>query len=551
MVGFLRLFTLFLCALLLVPPSKAQQQGEERPSRQQGAAVEERPNILFAIADDASYPHMGAYGTSWVQTPAFDRVAREGLLFNRAYTPNAKCAPSRAAILTGRNSWQLGAAANHWPYWPNTFSSYVEALGAHGYFAGHTGKGWAPGIAEEKGQRRYLSGRPFEAQTAEPPTAAISGNDYAANFQAFLEEKPSGEPFVFWYGGYEPHRAYEYGSGIETGGKRLSDIDQVLPLWPENDSVRTDMLDYAFEIEHFDRHLGRMLALLEERGELENTIVVVTADNGMPFPGIKGQEYELSNHLPLAIMWPGGIEHPGRVIEDLVSFIDFAPTFLEVAGLSEEESGMEAITGRSLTDIFYSPEAGQVNPERDHVLIGKERHDVGRPQDRGYPIRGLVTGDYLYLRNFEPERWPAGNPETGYLNTDGSPTKTVVIESRQQSETLRYWQRSLGKRPEEELYRIASDPANMNNLADEAVYESFMSTLRERLFAELEEQDDPRMFGRGDVFEAYPYADTTGANFYERYMRGELEASDAGWVNPSDFEPNFPDSLRQRSGPPF
>ncbi len=90
-----------------------------------------RPNILFAIADDWSYGHASAYGSTWVKTPAFDRVAREGLLFTRAYTPNAKCAPSRACLLTGRNSWQLKEAANHFPFFPSEFKTYAEALGEH------------------------------------------------------------------------------------------------------------------------------------------------------------------------------------------------------------------------------------------------------------------------------------------------------------------------------------------------------------------------------------------------------------------------------------
>ena len=505
----------------------------------------DRPNILFAIADDASFPHMSAYGTTWVNTPAFDRVAREGLLFNRAYTPNNKCAPSRAAILTGRNSWQLEAVANHWAYWPDKFGSYVEALANSGYFAGHTGKGWAPGIAEtDDGQPRHLAGQPFEEHTTEPPTEAISNNDYAANFRAFLEAAPDDQPFVFWYGATEPHRSYEYGSGLRLGGKRLEDIDHVPAAWPDNDSVRTDMLDYAFEIEYFDQHLGRMLDMLERRGELANTLVVVTADNGMPFPRSKGQQYELGVHLPLAIMWGNGVSNPGRVIEDHVSFIDFAPTFLDVAGVSRPATEMEPITGRSLTDIFYSDDAGQVDPRRDHVFIGKERHDIGRPNDWGYPIRGIVTDDYLYLRNFKTNRWPAGPPETGYLNTDASPTKTVVIEGRKNPATLKYWAWSFGKRPAEELYRIASDGANVNNLATNVVYRDLKERLKKRLFAGLRAQNDPRLDGRGNVFDEYTYANDADRNFYERYMRGEIDETDAGWVNPSDFEPDFPDSLR-------
>ena len=155
------------------------------------------------------------------------------------------------------------------------------------------------------------------------------------------------------------------------------------------------MLDYAFEIEYFDNHLVKMLDILEKKGELDNTIVIVTADNGMPFPRVKGQSYEYSNHLPLAIMWGKGIRNPGRTIYDYVSFIDFAPTLLEVAGIKQSVAGMQSIEGRSLTDIFYSSKKGYVNKERDHVLIGRERNDVGRPGDLGYPIRGIVKDGFL------------------------------------------------------------------------------------------------------------------------------------------------------------
>ena len=143
----------------------------------------QRPNILFCIADDASYPHMRAYGTEWVKTPAFDRVAREGVLFTNAYTPNAKCAPSRASILTGRNSWQLKEAANHMPFFPPEFKTYAETLAEAGYFVGKTAKGWAPGIARDAdGNPRALTGTAFDKREAPPPAEGISKTDYAANF---------------------------------------------------------------------------------------------------------------------------------------------------------------------------------------------------------------------------------------------------------------------------------------------------------------------------------------------------------------------------------
>lgn len=499
------------------------------------AAAAERPNILFCIADDASYPHMGAYGCDWVSTPGFDRVAANGLLFHRAYTPNAKCAPSRACILTGRNSWQLKQACNHIPEFPPEFLTYAEVLGRHGYFVGKTGKGWAPGTAvDAAGKKRQMTGRPFDAAKTKPPARFISGNDYAGNFQQFLDAADSSQPWCFWYGGFEPHRAYEFGAGIKKGGKRLEQLDRVFRFWPDNETVRTDILDYAYEIEYFDSHLVRMLEELERRNQLENTLVVVTADNGMPFPRIKGQEYELSNHLPLAMMWPRGIRNPGRKIDDVVSFIDFAPTFIELAGLDWNQTGLASSPGRSLVEIFQAERGGQVIASRDHVLIGKERHDIGRPHDWGYPIRGILKNDHLLLVNYEPSRWPAGNPETGYLNCDGSPTKTEILRTRGTPDLHQFWQASFGKRVSHELYNVKTDPECMVNLADDPQHRRLRSELMQQMSNELTRQGDPRMQGRGSEFEKYPYAQTGTRNFYERYMSGEKLR--AGWVNPSDFE---------------
>lgn len=499
------------------------------------ASVVKRPNILLCIADDASYPHMSAYGCAWVKTPAFDNVARHGVLFTRAYTPNAKCAPSRSCIITGRNSWQLKEAANHWCDFPAKFKTYPEVLLENGYFTGYTAKGWAPGHSGEiDGKRRLLLGKGYSLRKAQPPAKGISNIDYAANFSDFLSERPEGKPFCFWYGSTEPHRGYEYRSGIEKGGKKTNQIDKVPGFWPDNEIVRADILDYAFEIEHFDDHLGRMLKILEEKGELENTIVVVTADNGMPFPRVKGQEYEYSNHLPLAIMWKDGIRNPGRTVDDFVSFIDLAPTFLEVASIRQASSGMKKIQGESLKNIFDSGQKGIVEKNRDHVLIGKERHDVGRPEDWGYPIRGIFKGEYLYVRNFETDRWPAGNPETGYLNTDGSPTKTEVLNDRRVNGKSQYWDLAFGKRPAEELYKISIDGECLNNLAEKDKYNKIKKALRKQLNTELKQQGDPRMFGKGYLFDKYEYVNKNSKDFYNRYKSGEKLR--AGWVNKTDFE---------------
>ena len=499
--------------------------------------TEDRPNILIAVADDISFPHMSAYGCSWIKTPGFDRVAKDGILFNNAYTPNAKSSPSRACMLTGRNSWQLEEAANHVPFFPPKYTTFMESLGKHGYEVGYTAKGWAPGVAlDSTGIPRQLTGKAFDARTSQPPATGISSSDYAANFEDFLNSAKPGKPFCFWYGSHEPHRRYQYGSGVGIGGKKLSDIDKIFKFWPDNDIVRNDILDYAFEIEHFDNHLVKMLNLLEQRGQLENTLVIVTSDNGMPFPRLKGQEYEYSNHMPLAVMWGKKIKNPGRIVTDFISFIDLAPTILEVAGVSQSESGMQPVEGKSFTNIFNSRKKWGVDKSRDHVLIGKERHDVGRPDDVGYPIRGIVKDGFLYLINFKPQRWPAGNPETGYMNCDASPTKTLILNLKRSGGPDIFWNLSFGIRGEEELYNITSDPECINNLAGDPGLNNMKQKLRQQLLSELREQDDPRILGTGDIFDKYPYASEATRDFYNRYMKGELSWKDAGWIEPTDFE---------------
>jgi arylsulfatase A-like enzyme len=459
-------------------------------------------------------------------------VAKEGLLFNHAYTPNAKCAPSRACILTGRNSWQLKEAANHICYFPAEFKSWGEALAEHGWNVGYTMKGWGPGVANDaSGKPRQMTGKPWNQHKATSPTPEISNNDYAANFSAFLDAAPSDKPWCFWYGAIEPHRGYEFGSGVKLGGKKLTDIDRVPAFWPDNDTVRNDMLDYAFEAEHFDRHLGRMIAELEKRGLLENTLIIATSDHGMPFPRSKGNASSIANHVPFAAMWKQGIAQPGRVIDDFISFVDLAPTITEVAGLKWGDTGMAPTVGRSLVEIFQSKKSGQVVAARDHVLIGKERTDVGRQHDWGYPIRGILTNDSVFIENFESTRWPAGNPETGYMDCDAGATKSFILDAHRKNPADPFWAQCFGMRPGIEFYDLKDDPDLTRNRSSDPR----AIALRDQLHAELKQQGDPRMEGKGAIFDNYEHATKANVGYYEKFMRGE--SVKAGWINPSDIEP--------------
>ncbi len=494
----------------------------------------DRPNILFAIADDWSFGHAGAYGCGWVETPNFDRLANEGILFQNAYTPNAKCAPSRATILTGRYSWQLEQAGNHMAIFPPKFGGFVERLADAGYQAGYTGKGWGPGIAKDaNGKQRAITGKRYAKHKLQAHASGIASTDYAANFKEFFDESPKGKPWVFWYGTTEPHRGYEYGSGVRLG-KRLDQIDRVPAYWQDNEITRNDMLDYAIEVEHYDQQLGSILAIIEAAGQLANTLVVATSDHGMPFPRVKGQAYEHSNHIPLAMRWPAGIQGKKRLITDHVNFTDLAPTFLQAAGISECGPIMQAMSGQGLFDIFSTNRSGQISSQRSHVIVGKERHDTGRPNDWGYPIRGISKDGWLYIKNFEPSRWPAGNPETGYLNCDGSPIKSNILSMRRSGKNQTFWDLNFGKRPTEELYDLGSDPDCVNNLASSATHKERKAALATQMISDLTEQGDPRMSGQGKLFDDYPYSDGRTGQFYQKYLSGNRPR--AGWVNESDFE---------------
>jgi N-sulfoglucosamine sulfohydrolase len=469
--------------------------GERKP--------QQRPNILFCIADDWSWPHASIGGSKFVRTPAFDRVAKEGVLFRNGFVASPGCSPSRAALLTGKQPWQLREAGTHASSFPKDLVVFTDLLAGAGYFVGLVGKGWGPGNFQVSGWSHNPAGPPFNRQKIQPPQAGISAVDYAGNFREFLGKRPKDRPFCFWFGSTEPHRGYAKGAGLKAG-KRLEDVI-VPPFLPDAKEVRSDLLDYAVEIEWFDAHLAKMLQILEETGELENTIIVVTGDNGMAFPRAKANLYEVGIHVPLAIRWGQGAKG-GRTVDDLVSLIDLAPTFLEAANVKAPAD----IVGRSLLSILRSDQQGQVDPTRDKVFAGRERHSSSRPQNLGYPSRAIRTKQYLYIRNFAPERWPAGDPagvqgdSFGFYDIDAGPTKIFLWEHRDHKTFGKFLALATAKRPAEELFDVMNDPANLENLVDRDEHAQTLKTLRQEVDNHLRQTGDPHIQGAGAVFESYP-----------------------------------------------
>lgn len=476
----------------------------------------DRPNILVAISDDQSWPHASAYGSRMVVTPHFDRVAREGMLFHNAICASPGCSPSRAALLTGRNTWQVEHAGTHASYFDPKYVTYPDRLAAAGYAIGSTGKGWGPGDFRKLGRPHNPAGPQFRS-----PDGRSGPGNYAGAFAAFLKQRPAGAPFCFWFGSPDPHRAFEKGSGLASG-KRLEQAE-VPGFLPDTPEIRGDLLDYAVEVERFDADLGELIALLERSGELQRTLIIVTSDNGMAFPRAKANCYEFGVHVPLAMCWPdripAGREHAGPV-----GFTDITATIYEAAGVAPPVA--YAVAGRSLLPLLTEESPGLGGPGRSGVFAARERHSSSRYESLGYPQRCLRTAQHLLVRNLRPERWPAGAARTfekvvysesgtvaearlgaehgGYHDIDACPTLAYMVKHRSDPAIGRFLDLAVERRPSLELYDIRSDPACLKNLAGDPGHAAVLEELDRQLTAYLVQTGDARANGAGDVWETYP-----------------------------------------------
>lgn len=450
--------------------------------------AEGRPNILYCVADDWAWPHAGAYGDAVVRTPTFDRLAREGILFHHAFSAAPSCTPSRAAMLTGQYPHRLREGSCLWGLLPSDFPVYPDLLEKAGYAVGCTRKGWAPGNFQAGGFTRNPAGPAFP------------------NFAEFLKTVPASQPFCFWFGSHDPHRPYKPGSGARPD---KAEQIKVPPYWPDTATTRADILDYYHEVERFDREVGELLRQLDENGRRTNTLVVMTGDNGWPFPRGKANLYDGGTRQPLAACWPAKIK-PGQVSEDFINLMDLAPTFLEAAGLRPPA----AMTGKSFFGLLTGAEKSGL---RDTVFLERERHAYVRPGNTSYPMRAIRTPGFLYIRNLRADRWPAGAPaiETDppriFGDCDDGPTKRDILARRADPSVSRSFELCFGKRPAEELYDLRRDPQQMHNVADDPAYATTRRELRQRLDAWMKETADPRAVRDDDHWDHFPYFNGKGA----------------------------------------
>jgi arylsulfatase A-like enzyme len=447
------------------------------------AAAAERVNLLLVLIDNWAYPHASIYGDGSARTPHFDRVARQGMLFEQAYCVVPSCSPARSVLLTGRPIHQLEAAANLWAYLPRKFTTYTELLEQSGYAVGYQEKGWSPGDEAAEGRPRNPAGVKF------------------ARFEDFLRGVKPDQPFCYWAGPVETAlHQWQVGGGVKAG------IDpskvRVPGYLPDSPEVRSCIADYYQAVERADANLGRVLEALERSGRAERTLVVVAGDNGWQMPHGLANVYDAGVRVPMAVRWPRRVAAGGRH-EGFVDFLDFAPTFLSAAGIAPPPE----MSGRNLLPLL---EGGGM-ADRGHVFLERERHANVRAGDRSYPCRAVRTRDHLYIRNFAPSLWPAGDPEAWmavgpYGDVDNTPAKAFILAHRDAPALRRFYDINFGKRAAEELYDLRQDPDQTVNLAGRPEVAEAQARLAWMVEQWMRRTGDPRAADPDDDrWDRYPY----------------------------------------------
>lgn len=505
------------------------------------SGAQERPNILLLFADD-----LGRYASAYaasdtpspndiITTPVFDRIAREGALFHNAFVSVPSCTPSRAALNTGRHFFRNGSHSQlHFPWQkgaPDPFDNIKGmpvTLRDGGYHIGLSLKlhmresiiGGKENLYNQAGQsvNHYST---FLTKSEDKVAAKNQAlGEVRTNFQNFLAKRGKNQPFFYSFNPTNTHRKWVRGSGKALWGLNPDDLKgKMPPVVPDVPEIREDMADYLGEAMAFDAASGELIKVLETMGELDNTLIAISGDHGIPgFPRGKCNVHDFGSAVPLAVRWPQKIP-PHRIVKTPVSLIDLAPTFLAAAGLESADDP----NGQSLLPALGR--GGDDTMLRGWVIIGRERHaGRARAEQNAYPVRAIRTPDFLYVKNFKPDRWPMGDPykvtdtsepsfDTLSNNTyaafpdiDMSPTKAWLVQHRKDAGMEPFIAYAWDKRPGEELYDLRKDPHQTRNLATNPAHAADLTKHRELLMNELKANHDPRL--DNDAFDRAPYHTT-------------------------------------------
>lgn len=430
------------------------------------AHAADRLNVILFIADDVSWNDLGCYGNSVARTPNIDRLAANGRRFDEAILVASSCSPSRSSIITGRYPHNNGRAselhqpiAAHLPWFPRLLrdSGYHTAL---------------------VGKHHMTSDKPAVGEKPQPEPFDLVDKGMApdnkgghATWVQTVKERPRDKPFFFWFAALDAHRAWDGDRdwNAELYGLKHDPAKVIVPPYLNDDAAtRDDLASYYNEITRFDHFIGRVVAELEKQGVLDNTLILVMADNGRPFPRAKTRLHDSGMKTPFVAHWPKGITKPGTATHSLVSAIDIAPTILSLANVTVPPT----MQGVSFASILENPAA----TPRKHAFSEHNWHDY---EAHGRSVR---SEGFLYIVNARPQF-----PWQGPADSVRSPSHTSLTALRDAGKlTPAQADVFLAPRPVAELYRTDADALQLNNLIDDPNYAS----VKERLAKLMTEWTD-------------------------------------------------------------
>ncbi len=409
----------------------------------------ERPNVVLIHWHDVG-THLGAYGHGDVASPAVDRLAGEGLRFDRAFCTTPLCSPARGSLFTGRyphTNGLMGLVNRGWEYRP--------------------GERTAPSLLSELGYRTALIGQQHESHDPSRlgfdevhawPAGRARCGPVSQRAVDWLEGAAPAEPFFLTVGFFETHRPYPAAEYPPVDPATV----QVPAYLPDNHHTRADLAAFLGSIRVADAATGRVLDAIDRAGLAGSTLVLFTTDHGIAFPRAKGTLYDPGIAVALLARPPRAWNVAAGAPAGLVSHVDVLPTLLELAGGDVPPF----IQGRS----FAATLRGEVGPRRSEIFAEKNHHDEYDP------IRGIRTDRYAYIRNLEP-----GTPPRLSGDIERSPSRRGLAEDH------------LRPRPAEELYDLDHDPWQLRNLAQDPSHAQVKADLAARLEAWMTETDDPAL----------------------------------------------------------
>ncbi len=433
--------------------------------------VQTKPNILLILSDDHSVPYLGIYGNRDLKTPRLDQLAKNGVLFNRAYTAAPQCVPSRASILTGRNVIDIHMSRFSAPL-SRDIPTIPEFLGnkektSGDYYTGICGRHYHLDGSARQPPKTKETLEKYDLVTFPDRVDYLnqgSDDEVLGQFQDFLDEVPSNDPFFMWMNFSDPHRHFD-ADDYEPDPQSLT----VPEGMPNTEEVRKDLSEHYGEIMRLDMHVGEVLDELEKRGIAQNTIVIFMGDNGAALLRGKGTLYDVGIHVPLIVAGPGIVK--GATTDALVSGIDIAPTILELGGAAIPE----AMTGKS----FVPALKGKTYDGHEYIFATRVPHSSGLPEHTGYFDLSRTVFDKKYKLIYNA-LWQLPYAPVDFRNH----SMWQDLQARAEAGSLdeKYQQAFFSEpRPMFELYDLENDPYEMNNLSGKANHAETEQRLKEEL----------------------------------------------------------------------